>query len=68
LIILKRVGDTSMGMERWWNAIDRGKPNYWEKNLSQCQSVHHKSHNDWPNTEWWKEEFLISDWEKYHEV
>jgi hypothetical protein len=22
--------------EHWWNDTDRGKPRYWEKNLSQC--------------------------------
>jgi hypothetical protein len=34
--------------ERRWNDIDRGKPKNCEKNLSQCHSVHHKSHMDWP--------------------
>jgi hypothetical protein len=28
--------------ERRWNDIDRGKPKKSEKNLSQCQFVHHK--------------------------
>jgi hypothetical protein len=27
---------------------DRVKQKYWEKNLSQCHIVHHKSHVDWP--------------------
>jgi hypothetical protein len=31
-------------MEHRWNEIDRGKPKYAGKNLSQCQFVHHKSH------------------------
>jgi hypothetical protein len=33
-------------MEQRWNETDRGKPKYWGKNLSQCHSVHHKSHMD----------------------
>jgi hypothetical protein len=35
-------------MEHRWNEIDRGKPKYSEKNLSQCHFVYHKSHMDWP--------------------
>jgi hypothetical protein len=31
-------------MEHRWNEIDRGKPKYSGRNLSQCQFVHHKSH------------------------
>jgi hypothetical protein len=30
----------------WWNDIDRGNPNNSEKNLTQCQFVHHKDHMD----------------------
>jgi hypothetical protein len=33
-------------MEYRWNEIDRGKPNYSGKNLSQCHFVHPKSHMD----------------------
>jgi len=36
-----------MSMEHWWNDTVRGKPKNSEKNLSQCQIVHHKSHMDW---------------------
>ena len=28
--------------------VDRGKPKYSEKNLSQCHLVHPKSRMDWP--------------------
>jgi hypothetical protein len=33
-------------MEHRWNEIDRGKPKYSAKNLSQCHFAHHKSHMD----------------------
>jgi hypothetical protein len=33
-------------MENGWNEIDRGKPKYSGKNLSQCHFFHHKSHMD----------------------
>jgi hypothetical protein len=35
-------------IEHRWNEIDRVKPKYSGKNLSQCHFVHHKSHIDWP--------------------
>jgi hypothetical protein len=38
-------------MEHRWNEIDRGKPKYSGKNLSQCHFVHRKSHMDWPGIE-----------------
>jgi hypothetical protein len=38
-------------MEHRWNEIDRGKPKYSEKNLSQCHFVYHKSHMDRPGIE-----------------
>jgi hypothetical protein len=34
-------------VEWYW----QGKPNNSEKNLSQCHSVHYKSHMDWPGRE-----------------
>ena len=33
-------------MDHWWNEIDRGKPKYSEKNVSQCHFVRHKFHMD----------------------
>jgi hypothetical protein len=41
----------SILMEQRWNEIDRGKPKYSEKKLSQCHFVHHKSHMDRPGIE-----------------
>jgi hypothetical protein len=38
-------------MEHRWNEIDRGKPKYSGKNLSQYHFVHHKSYMDWPGIE-----------------
>jgi hypothetical protein len=38
-------------MEHRWNEIDRGKPKYSDKNMSQYHFVHHKSHTDWPGIE-----------------
>jgi len=35
-----------MGIVHLWNDTDRGKPKYWDKNLSQYLSAHHKSHAD----------------------
>jgi hypothetical protein len=40
-----------ISMEHRWNEIDRGKPKYSGKNLSQCHFVHHKSHMDSPGIE-----------------
>jgi hypothetical protein len=34
-----------------WNDTDRGNPKNSEKNLSQCHSIHYKSHMDWPGRE-----------------
>jgi hypothetical protein len=41
----------SILMEHRWNEIDRGKPKYLERNLSQCHFVYHKSHIDRPGIE-----------------
>ena len=35
-----------MSVEDWWNRTDRGKPNFLEKSLLKCHSVHLKP--DWP--------------------
>jgi hypothetical protein len=37
----------------WWNGADREQPRYWEKTLSQCHFLHHKSHMDWLGIEPW---------------
>jgi hypothetical protein len=44
--ILLRPCALFLVMEQRWNEIDRGKPKYSAKNLSQCHSVHYKSHMD----------------------
>jgi hypothetical protein len=36
--------------ERQWN-IDKKKPKKTEKIPSQCNSLHHKCHVDWPGSE-----------------
>jgi len=45
-------------MEQLWNDIDRGKPTYPRKSLSQCYFVHHKLHVHWLGIEygplWWE--------------
>ena len=35
-----------MSVAQWWNNTGRGKPENSEKYLSQCDSVHHKSHTE----------------------
>ena len=40
-----------MSSKHWCNDIDRGKPKYAKKNVSQCHSASQKSHRDWPATE-----------------
>ena len=45
--------------ELYW----QGKPKYLEKNLSQCHSVHHKTHKNWPGIKadppWWEASNLL---------
>jgi hypothetical protein len=38
-------------MEHRWNEIDRVKPKYSKKNLSQCYFVRHEYHMDRPGIE-----------------
>jgi hypothetical protein len=45
------IYERNISVEHRWNDTDRGKLKYWEKNLSQRHSVHHKSHMDWPRIE-----------------
>jgi len=33
-----------MSTQHGWNDTGRGKPEYWERNLPQHHSVHHKSY------------------------
>jgi len=40
--------DDLMHVRHLWNDIDRGKPEYWETNLSYHHIVHCKSHMTWP--------------------
>jgi hypothetical protein len=41
-------------MELRWNEIDRGKPKYSGKNLSQCHFIHLKNHMDRPGPPRWE--------------
>jgi len=34
-------------MEHRWDDSDRRKPKHAERNMSQCNFVHHESHVDW---------------------
>jgi len=45
------VVDGWMGMEQWWNDSDSGKQRYWERNLSPCHVVYHKSPMERPGLE-----------------
>jgi hypothetical protein len=36
----------TVSMECWWSVIDKGKTEYWERNLFHCHFVYHKSHID----------------------
>jgi hypothetical protein len=44
LNISKTIQDLWQSMAHWWNDPDRGKPKYWERNLSRCHFIHHKWH------------------------
>jgi hypothetical protein len=35
-----------MSTDDWWNDDTDGRRKYWEKNLSHCHFLHHKSHMD----------------------
>ena len=51
LLRLFRVRDRWMSVGHCWNDTDRGKPKYWEGNLSKWHFIHHKCHIDWPGIE-----------------
>ena len=44
---IKRFRRVYTSMEQLWHDMDRGKPTISEKRLSECNSVHCKSHTDW---------------------
>ena len=59
MVKLYSVGGRSMNeygelLEWYWQE----KTKYFEKNLTQCHVVHHKSHTDWPEVQpgplWWQ--------------
>jgi len=40
-----------MSVKYWWNDTDKVKQKYWEKSLSHCDIVQHKSNMDCPGME-----------------
>ena len=45
-VLVRIAWNVTMSTEHGWNDIGRGKPKYWQKNLSQCHFFLHKSHMD----------------------
>jgi hypothetical protein len=51
-----------MGMEHWQNDTNRQEQKNTEKNLSQCHSVYHKTHTDWPEGETKPQKLKVGLW------
>jgi hypothetical protein len=55
----------NVGMEQWWNGINRQKPKYTEKNPFQCHFDHNKSKMMWLGSEpglpqWYDSNYYLS--------
>lgn len=50
-LLIRAAMKMKVSMDHWWNEADKRKQNYWEKHLSQCHFVHHRSHIGCPGIE-----------------
>jgi len=59
---VSEVDEWTMIMGHWWNVAGRGKRWFGKKNLSHCNSDHHRSVSDWLGIEQVYNDMAV--WEK----